>query len=505
MIQLLQHYLLTILIFLPTVGAMAVLIVRHPGVIRWIALGTGLAVFLLSLLPAVPVIYEWRAPGAYAVGGVVQLVQRTGWIDSIGAQYFVGLDGLSFPLLVLTAILFLLSCGAAWKAPRPLGFFTLILLLETVTMGSLLSLDFLLFFVFAAAAPVLMFILLGWWGNSRRVSGGFKLLLWSVISLGAMFVVMLEVNRHGGSWDLIKLANPHARHAAGEAANWLFAAAFVACAIRMPLVPFHIWAEKTFAETPIELGMVLAGAGSVVGYGMFRIAWALFPEAAVGLRPLIVLVGILSMGYGAVRAATRRRLKHLIADLSIVQMGLVILAMATGTEHGVEAAMFLLCAQALVIAALMVVAGILERRVGHDQIDLLGGLAEQMRGFSGLSLVVFLGAMGLPGLCLFVGQFLALLGIFAGGSGWAHVGWRVVGLVACGSILLTAAASLGAYGKIFFGAARVERAAVADLDQREMSLLIPLVILIVLLGILPWILFFAVTQQTAGAIFSGFF
>ncbi len=149
MIEIVQHYLLSILIFLPTAGAIAILIVRHPAVIRWIALGTAIAVFLLSLLPAIPAIYDWRSAGPYAygdVGGVVQLVQRIDWIQAIGAQYLVGLDGLSLPLVILTALLFSLASGAAWMIERPMGFFTLLLLLETMILGSFLALDFCAFF-----------------------------------------------------------------------------------------------------------------------------------------------------------------------------------------------------------------------------------------------------------------------------------------------------------------------------------------------------------------------
>jgi NADH-quinone oxidoreductase subunit M len=507
MIELLQHYLLTVLIFLPTVGAAAILIVRHPAVIRWIALGTALGVFLLSLMGAIPAVYDWRSAGVYGYGdsgGIVQLVQRADWIPSIGAQYLVGLDALSLPLVILTALLFSLACAAAWKVERPMGFFTLILLLETMVLGAFLSLDFVLFFVFATLIIPLIFFLLGWWGQSRRAAATKMYLLWGLISTLALLIVMLDAHHRLGSWDMIRLAG---RYPGGWAAGALFATAFLAMGSRMPVVPFHFWAEPTYAEASVPTQIVLAGAVANVGsYGLFRIAWAFFPHAASSLRVLIVLCGLITVVYGAAAALSQRNLKRMIADLVIGQMGLIILAMATGTQAGISAAMFLMVAQGLVTSSLFIVAGNLESRAGHAEISHYGGVGAEMPGFSGLSLVVFLAALGLPGLCLFPGDLLALIGSFSAGRGaWAHFGWRLAGILCCAALLLTTATSLGAFAKIFFGAPRQARTPSAELDQRELSLLVALVVFIVGLGILPWVFFFALTQQTAAALLAAFF
>jgi NADH-quinone oxidoreductase subunit M len=507
MIEILQHYLLTILIVLPTAGAAAILIVRHPAVIRWIALGTTLGGFLLSLMAAIPAVYDWRSAGVYGYGdsgGVVQLVQRVDWIASIHAQYLVGLDGLSLVMVILTGVLFSLACVAAWKVERPLGFFTLILLLETMVLGEFLALDLVLFFCFSALVVPLVFFLLGWWGQSRRAASAKKFLLWSCIGTLALLIVMVDVHGKCGSWDLIAAAG---KYPAGWAGCALFLLAVIAFASRMPVVPLHFWQEKTYSEASTPLQMVLAGCvANVGGYGLVRVAWGMFPAAAGSLRPLIVLIGLTTILYGAGCALIQTNLKRLVANLILVQMGLVLLALATGTGAGVNGAIFLMVVQGMVGAAMFVVAGILENRGGHAEISNFGGAAREMPGFSGMSLLVFLAAMGLPGLCLFPGELLTLIGLFsAGHGGWAHFGWRMTGFLSCGAILLATAACLGTYAKIFFGTPRLTRMAFVDLDQRELALFIPLIAFIVLLGVLPWILLFAVTQQTATALLGACF
>jgi NADH-quinone oxidoreductase subunit M len=240
---------------------------------------------------------------------------------------------------------------------------------------------------------------------------------------------------------------------------------------------------------------------------MYRFAWALFPHAAAHLRPLIVLIGLASILYGAWRARSQENLKRMVANLCVCQMGFVLLGTATATSNGVNGAIFMMTAQGLVAASLLAVAGILEDRIGHCDIALLGGVAGDMPVFTGLSLVAFFAALGLPGLCLFVGQFLIVVGAFSAGETgpWARFGWRSTSVLACGAIVLTAVASLGAFGKIFFGTPRQPRQTLKDLDQRELSLFIPLAVCMVLLGVIPWILFLCLTQQTVAAMLRAFF
>jgi len=517
MIDLLQHYLLSVLIFLPTAGATAVLIVRHRVAVRWIALGVTLVDALLSLLLAVPAVYEWRISGAYAcgdAGGVVQLVQRADWIASLHAQYLLGLDGLSLPLVILTCILFSMACVAAWKVDRPTGFFALLLMLETAILGAYLSLDFLLFFVFAQMSLLPIFFLFGWWGASRRASAGTKFVLPALCGSIALLVVLIQSHLHSrglappGTFDLIQLADPRWRYPTGWIAGGLFLLSLLAFFVRLPVIPFHYWAEETYANAPAPVGMILAGAmASIGGYGLYRVAWALFPQTAAHLRPLIVLIALLSILYGALCALSQDNLKRLVADLCICQMGFVLLGTATGSASGVSGAIFMMAAWSLVAASLLAVAGILEDRAGHCDIARLGGIAGEMPVFTGLSLVPFFASLGLPGLGLFVGQFLVIIGTFSAGKTgyWAHLGWRSTAVLACGAIFLTAAAALGAFGKIFFGQARQPRDPMPDLDQRELALFIPLSVCIVLLGVFPWILLLCLTQQTVAAMIRSFF
>lgn len=484
---------------------------------RWTALGVALLVLLASLLLPTPAFYDWHFGDHYAyseAGGVVQMVQRCNWIGAIHAQYLVGIDGLSLPLVILTTFIFTLAVVASWNQPSGVrGFLFLLLLLETTVLGTFVALDFFLFFVFLQVSLLPVVLLLGIWGGKDRGLAARKLMLTGLIGSIALLVAMVEIFQRsrgmkpGGTFDLIQLAQLLPLKSWGSMSGILFLLLVFAFLTRMPATPLHSWLGGTYTEIPMAAGVAVAGSMLCVGgYGLFRIAYPLFPQAAQSLWILMAAIGLLNIFYGALCAIAAQNLKRIVAYSAVSQMGFVVLGLALESWGSINGAMFMLISQSIAGAALFAGAAIAQDRAGSDELSSLGGLGANMPIFSGLSLTALLATMGLPGLCSFVGQVLVIFGAFQAGGpqSFSHVATRVIALLGCLSAVPTAAYLLRACQRMFFANPTPQANPPRDLDQRELAVLIPLTIMMILLGLLPWIFFFSVSNQTAYALLKAF-
>ncbi len=492
-----RQNLLTILIFLPTVGALAVLFARNRDSVRWTALGTTLATFLLSLLLLLA--YDWKSGGVYAYSdqhkeGVVQLVQSAPWIPAFNVEYRVGVDGLSLPLVLLSTFVSLLACIASWNIEKMTkGYMALLLFLETGILGVFLSLDLFLFYVFFEISLLPMYFLIGIWGGERREYAAIKFFLYTLVGSIGLLIVLIglylfsrdPVTHANGTFDLIKLAGPQMQSrlahampggATGGVAILFFCLMMLGFLIKVPAVPLHTWLPDAHVEAPTPISMILAAILlKMGGYGIFRVAYPLFPAAAKELYWLVGIIGVVSIIYGALCAMAQTDFKRLVAYSSVSHMGFVTLGAAMMTDAAVNGALFMMVAHGITSAAMFFIVGVIYERAHDRNLNRMGGLATTMPVYTGLSTVAFFANLGLPGLCGFVAEVLVLLGAFQAakpGSPIMAAGARynivmTLAIVSCFGVILTAGYMLWTIQRVFLGPVKENFAKFPDVTARE--------------------------------------
>jgi NADH-quinone oxidoreductase subunit M len=535
----LQDNLLTLLIVMPTVGACFTLLAKGRDAARWSALTTTLITLALALLILVP--FKWRpdagttaaygyngAAGPAGSFGVVQLVREADWIPTFNIKYRVGVDGLSLPLVLLTAFICVLSAVASWDLQRmSRGYFALLLFLETGLLGTFLSLDFFLFYVFFEITLLPMYFLIGIWGGERKEYAAIKFFLYTLVGSIALLVVLIgtylvtkDPAGGKGSFDLVRLpALVKAAVAGGgltaNVAGWFFVLAMVGFLVKLPAVPLHTWLPDAHVEAPTPISMILAAILlKMGGYGIFRVAYPLFPDAARELWMPFAVVGVASIIYGGLCAMAQTDFKRLVAYSSVSHMGFVTLGAAMMTKTAANGALFMMVAHGITSAMLFFVVGVVYDRARHREIARFGGLATTMPLYTGLSTVGMMANLGLPGLCGFVGEILVLLGSFEAARPdsilmqWGrargvdlHVPIYTFAILACTGIVISAAYMLWTIQRVYFGPERPEYRNFPEVDAREQIVLWPLAAMAVLLGVLPTMLVFTFTESTMDSLF----
>jgi NADH-quinone oxidoreductase subunit M len=513
-----RTWLLTWIIFLPLIGSGALLVVPK-RIIRQTALLVALATFLVSLA----IFPYFKGTDAEVFGNRYQsgfhLVNYARWIHSAGfnIDYLVGVDGIGFPLVILTTLICLLACLASWNISKGLrGYFVLFLLLETGMLGVFTSLDFFLFYVFWELTLLPMYFLIGIWGGPRKEYAAIKFFLYTLLGSVLMLIVMLWfyfASNYTGQHPLFARADsPHTFNLvlltldgvlpafAAHKFMWItcFTLLYIGFAIKIPVFPFHTWLPDAHVEAPTPISMILAGLLlKMGGYGLLRLSYPILPHAGAvhTVAWALGILGVINIIYGALCALAQDDFKKLVAYSSISHMGFVLLGIALLTKAGFQGAMFQMISHGITSAAMFFLVGVIYDRVHHRDITRLGGLAAQMPVYTGLAIVAFFAGMGLPGLCGFIGEIYVLLGTWQA-TAIGVLGARVLAIIAASGVILTAGYILWAIQRVYLGPPKPEYAGLTDMSAREVLVMAPMAALAVALGVFPWQTVFAYVYGT---------
>jgi NADH-quinone oxidoreductase subunit M len=468
--------ILSSLIALPVAGALLLLVIGDDErQARSVALVVSLLVFAETLL-----LWSRFAPGS----GDFQFVERHAWIPAFGISYTIGVDGISLLLLVLTGFLTPIALLASWESVHKStrAFCVFVLLLESAMMGVFVSLDLFLFYVFWDAMLVPMYFLIGIWGYDRRVYAAVKFILYTMAGSVLMLLAILGLAYlHSTvtgtySFDLRAL---YALDVPPRLQFWFFLAFALAFAIKVPLFPFHTWLPDAHVEAPTAGSVILAGVLLKMGtYGLVRFAFPLFPQAAVLFAPLLGVLAVIGIIYGALVAMVQPDMKKLVAYSSVSHLGFVVLGIAAMNTQGVQGAVYQMLNHGVSTGGLFLLVGMLSDRRHTRLIAEYGGLMAVTPRLVAVFLIVTLSSIGLPGLNGFVGEFLILLGAFRADP-------RLAAFAASG-VILSATYMLWMFQRVNYGPVDNEKNAhLPDLQPREWLVIAPIVATAILMGVFP--------------------
>jgi NADH-quinone oxidoreductase subunit M len=472
-----NNHLLSVILFTPLVGAIVLLFVskRQEDAIRWIAnIAAGLG-FLVS----VPLWFRYESRGA-----AWQFVERAEWIPSIGASYFLGVDGFSVLLILLTTLMGFIAVLSAWTAitERVKEFYIFMLVLQTGMIGAFVALDFLLFFLFWEVMLVPMYFLIGIWGGGRRLYSAIKFFLYTLVGSVVMLLGILALYFYSHtvtgaySFDITQLQQLSVPF---DIQKWVFLAFFLGFAVKVPMFPFHTWLPDAHTDAPTAGSVILAAVLLKMGtYGFIRFSLPILPEASRYFVPMMVALSLIGIIYGALVALAQTDWKRLVAYSSVSHMAMVMLGMFALTPVGITGSIVQQVNHGISTGALFLIVGIVYERRHTREISEYGGLSKVMPVFAAVFLIMTMSSIGLPALNGFIGEVLILLGVYVVNKLWAGV--------AAAGIVLGAAYMLWLYQRTMFGKLdNPANASLKDLSGRELATFLPLVALAIWIGLYP--------------------
>ncbi|HEY8595746.1 MAG TPA: NADH-quinone oxidoreductase subunit M [Devosiaceae bacterium] len=471
--MIISDHILTIVTFLPLLGAAFLLLV--PGDtkdatanMRWIALATTLITFVFSLV--LWAMFDSSKPG-------FQFVESADWIGtSIG--YRMGVDGISVLFIVLTGLLMPMAILASWESvqTRVREYMIAFLVLETLMIGVFATLDLAMFYIFFEGGLIPMFLIIGIWGGKRRIQASYKFFFYTFTGSVLMLLAIMAMYWQAGTLDisvLLKTRFPP------EMQTWLWLAFFASFAVKMPMWPFHRWLPEAHVEAPTAGSVILAAILlKMGGYGFLRFSLPMFPDASAQFSNFIFLISVAAIILTSVIALVQEDMKKLIAYSSVAHMGFVTMGIFAANVHGVQGAIFQMVSHGLVSGALFLCVGVIYDRMHTREIAAYGGLVERMPQYAFAFMIFTMANVGLPGTSGFVGEFLTMIGVFQVNT-WVAFG-------AAFGVIFSAAYALYLYRRVIFGLMEKENLkAILDLNRRELAVLVPLAVLTIFFGFYP--------------------
>ncbi|MCA3698726.1 NADH-quinone oxidoreductase subunit M [Brevundimonas sp.] len=464
--------ILSIVTFLPLVGALAILICRlttknADGLARWVALGTTLVTLAVSC-----VLVGQFDPSSAAY----QFVERYAWFA--GAEYHLGVDGVSILFVLLTAFLMPICIAASWTTikDRVVDYMIAFLVLETLVIGVFTALDLFLFYIFFEGTLVPMFIIIGVWGGANRIYAAYKFFLYTLLGSVLMLLAMLWMANEAGTTSIPELKE----YAFGPwAQSILWLAFFASFAVKMPMWPVHTWLPDAHVQAPTAGSVILAGILlKLGGYGFILFNVPMFPDASVLYRPLVFTLSVIAIAYTSLVAFRQTDIKKLIAYSSVAHMGFVTMGIFAGNEQGMQGAIFQMLSHGLISGALFLCVGVVYDRMHTREIAFYGGLTSRMPWYAAIFLMFTMANVGLPGTSGFVGEILTMTGVYEA-STWAA-------FVAATGVILSAVYALTLYRNVMFGEiTNPALATIKDIDLRELVIFVPLIVGTIWLGVQP--------------------
>ncbi len=478
--------LVTVVLFLPMVGFTILLFLRNSEQIKWTAFGTSIVTFVASLLLWAG--FDGNQPG-------LQMVQQWEFLPQVGSSFYLAIDGLSLLLVILTTFIMPLAILSSFRAHvlhergREKLYYMLMLLLEWAMIGAFVAHDLIVFFIFFEFTLVPMFFLIGIWGAENRMYAAIKFYLYTLAGSILMLLAILYVGNAAGTFSTQAIM---AMIQSGELVipfdgifspqSFLFLGFFIGFAVKVPIWPLHSWLPDAHVQAPTAGSVILAGVLLKLGtYGLARFAIPLFPEAAVAWAPVVAVLAIIGIIYGAWVSYAQTDVKKLVAYSSISHLGFVVLGLFSMTTAGYQGAILQMVNHGISTGGLFLLVGMLYERRHTKALDAFGGIWKVMPIFGGLSLIITLSSMGLPGLNGFVGEFTILMGTFG-----SDVLGFFFALFATLGIILAAIYMLYMFQKVFMGdVTHDENNHLEPLHWQEYAVLIPVVALAIIIGIQP--------------------
>ena len=466
-------FILSVVTFLPLVGAGLILLARllgkgdAAGAARWIALVTTLVTLAVSAV---------LVAGFDASSAAYQFVERYVWFA--GAEYHMGVDGISILFVLLTAFLMPICIVASWNTikDRVVDYMIAFLVLETLVIGVFTALDLFLFYIFFEGTLVPMFIIIGVWGGANRIYAAYKFFLYTLLGSVLMLLAMLWMSHVAGTTSIPELKT---FAFAPEAQPLLWLAFFASFAVKMPMWPVHTWLPDAHVQAPTAGSVILAGILlKLGGYGFILFNLPMFPQASQMFAPLVFVLSAIAIVYTSLVAFRQTDMKKLIAYSSVAHMGFVTMGIFAGNDQGVQGAVFQMLSHGLISGALFLCVGVVYDRMHTREIALYGGLTARMPWFAAIFLLFTMANVGLPGTSGFIGEILTMTGVYQVST------WTA--LFAASGVIFSAVYALTLYRNVMFGEiTNPAMKAITDVDRREILIFAPLIIGTLWLGVQP--------------------